>query len=236
MEGASTPLPDARSSPQGAHPGCARAVAIAAGGSLALAAIGAGVIYLMMGRVLSDLEVSHVRSALVRSGAEPAVRREVEGVLEDYRRAAAARGRGLRTDDWWEAARAFERSPAVAVLGIQIAIADLARMNGLAPEDRVKVQAALTRLWRGLAEGKITPQDLGRIVSRAQGEPDPPAQEDRAPVEASSLGAEEMQRLAEEAEDLAARRGVDGGPFAPDLPALIRRDLFGSLPPARAGQ
>jgi hypothetical protein len=105
---------------------------------------------------------------------------------------------------------------------------DVGRVEGIRPPDLERGRDAWTRVVRGLAEGKLSPEEYRRILARAAGYPDA-APEDQIHFEMPALSPEFLRRLIEETDKLANERGLAGGPFDPDLPVLIRRDLLDSL-------
>jgi hypothetical protein len=211
---------------EASRPGCALAIALACGVILLLAALAAAGVFLMMGRAVPHLETSFIRESLDRARSSDEVRKQVEAVLDEYRR--AARAAGLDRLEWWRAGRTFERSPSTAILEALAVLAGLDGVERIPAPDLQRGRDAWRRVIRGLAEGKIAPKDYRRLLSRAAGGPEPD-EEDPIHIDMFAPSPGFLRKLFDEAARLAGERAVAEGPFEPDLPALIRRDLMDSL-------
>ncbi len=220
--------------PRTAPSGCLLLMSLGCGGFLVLAMAFFAFVYFGAGFLVTRMQGNFIRGSLERSGAPADVVLKVEAVLEDYDR--TRQEENLSFSQWKLAASHFARSPAAMVLGIQDAKAGTAGTGQFKPEEEARVREVFDRLARGVAEGKIASEDLVQVVERSRGAP-PPGNEGTRPIEVSHLkAAEEVRRLLPEAETLIAERAVPSGPFTPDLPALLQRDLSESLAKAKRGE
>jgi len=212
--------------------GCAKALAIAAVGFFGLLIIGGILVYLNSGSVVTWLEFLTVRSKMEAAQTDPAVREAVEKVLAEHD--GSRRAAGLGPSQWWSAARSFERSPAYTVLVLLAAAGSIERVQSLKPEEVQRARAVLVRMARGIAEGTIVPEEFTLLVEKsreaqANGPPKEAGQPEAKARDAEDLDAKGFQRFCASAEELLAGRKVPEGPFEPDLPAMIGRDLKESL-------
>jgi len=199
-------------------------------GSLLLAGLLISLLaYLNFGSLVTSLEKTYIREALDHSGVEPQVRDRVEQVLQEYD--GACREVSLSPSRWKSAARAFQQSPAAAVLALLEARAKLAAIRDLKPEERERAQQILDRLARAISAGELPGNCLQELIRKSSTDSDlHRKRKDEVQLDPFRYSARDVRTFTRNGEELLSRQGVGEEPFnGEELPRLIRRDLWKSL-------
>jgi hypothetical protein len=217
------PPPAPASPPALGSAGCLRILSIGCAGFTLLVLIALGIIFLNFGSFVAKIEKDFILNATTRAGLQGS-EAEVHRVLESYDQ--EWRKEKLEIGQWKKALTAFSRSPAALVLGILDGRSRVKVIAGMKDEEVKRAEKVLERLARATAEGKVTADDLSKLVEAAR--PTPGREKPRA-AEVAAIEREVLARFVPEAEKLLVERGVGEGLPEIDLPALLRRDLWASL-------
>jgi len=213
--------------------GCLRILSIGCGGFFAVALTAVGLILLNFRAFVIKLEKDYVLGVVERTGLRDS-EKEIRQVFDAYE--ADSKKEKLGVAGWRAALEAFSGSPAALALGLLDARAKLNLLAGHEAAETEKAKQVLERLAGGIAEGRISPQDLRRLVERARPkdgrEPQPPGKPADA-RELSEIDRRELAQFIPEAEKLLEEGGGGGTPAKIDLPALLKRDLAASLDAAK---
>lgn len=212
---------------QGSSPGCTWLLILLCGSLLLAGLLISLLAYLNFGSLVTSLEKTYIREALDHSGVDPRVRDRVEQVLQEYD--GACREVSLSPSQWKAAARAFQQSPAAAVLALMEARAKLAAIRDLKPEERERAQQILDRLARAISAGELPGNGLQELIRQSSTDSDL-HRKDEVQLDPFRYSARDVRTFTRNGEELLSRHGVGEEPFnGEELPRLIRRDLWKSL-------
>src|SRR5262245_34932176 len=186
--------------PRPGSAGCLRILSIGCGGFFAVALTAIGLILLNFRAFVIKLEKDYVLGVVERTGLRDS-EKEIRQVFEAYE--AEAKKEKLSVAQWRAALEAFSRSPAALALGLLDARAKLDLLTGQDAAGTEKAKQVLERLAGGVAEGRISSQDLRQLVERVRAkggpEPEPPGKPADA-RELSEIDRRELVQFIPEAE------------------------------------